>query len=129
MSETSVTLTTRNKEHNATCAWCESPFVRKTANGLYCSDDCRSEVKESQRKAYHQRFYTYIKPNEPKRYQDYDEPDLQNSIYQVRPPEPRETVISMNPVSVPELNFKRYRERKNIITFVDKWEKRRDRWS
>ena len=38
------------QEGDATCRWCGKPYVKRTPNHAFCSDECRKKASELRRK-------------------------------------------------------------------------------
>ena len=108
------------------CVWCEAEYTKRTNNQKYCSIACQLERKRSEQRKVHRKVYDFRKL-EPSwtTYEEYVQPDL--SKYATIREEPK-TVITMKPIAVPEIPFKRYHEPKNIVTFIQKKDRKREEW-
>ena len=110
------------------CSWCTKPF-EKVRTIIYCSDDCREEcIRQRLNARRHDDYYIIPLEKVGLDYADYDPEANQRLIDQhtVITVQPKPTLH--DPIKVPIMKFKRFKEPKNIIVFTQRQEKRRSTW-
>lgn len=113
---------------NMNCMYCEARFVSMNQQ-LYCSDECRGAMTALRLRRRHDEDYTYIKETKTGLfYREYvNENDKSIAKYGIVPP-PERRVGSTPSYKVPELNFKRFKEKRNVLIASFDQEKLRERW-
>lgn len=126
--QTSKLETATGEQPNARCAWCTKPFVR-VRTIAYCDVSCRKAATKHRLRQRYEEEYTFVEQVDTgTAYEDYK--DNSKAILKKYG---NKVKINHNPkkqppITVPTLDFKRFKEDKNIIVFELKRDKQRESW-